>query len=107
MMDLNLIKKLSIFIINFAISSYAFCELVGNDRLLWEKGYIPACIHIQTKNELNKKFTINEIKIFCECSSSYIAERATAYDVNNTSQNLRKIIDNAGIQCAGRALINR
>ena len=91
----------------YAITNFSSAEITGKNKIAFENEYIPSCIQIQSQNALNKRFSIKEIKEYCQCASNHIVERASVADVNGSTDRLRKIIEDAGILCTGKVLINR
>ena len=91
----------------YAMTNFSSAEITGKNKIAFENEYIPSCIQIQSQNALNKRFSIKEIKEYCQCASNHIVERVSVADVNGSTDRLRKIIEDAGILCTGKVLMNR
>ena len=89
----------------YAVTNFSSAEITGKNKIAFENEYIPSCI--QSQNALNKRFSIKEIKEYCQCASNHIVERVSVADVNGSTDRLRKIIEDAGILCTGKVLMNR
>jgi hypothetical protein len=102
-------KLLFILIIAYAYvtTNFSSAEITGKNKIAFENEYIPTCIQMQSRNVLNKNFSFKEIKEYCQCASNHIVERASVADLNGSTDRLRKIVEDAGILCTGKVLMNR
>lgn len=103
---MNKIIKLY-FLLLCLFSEFGYAELIGKPKKTWEESYIPSCIKIQTKSLYNKNYSQSDIKNYCQCISDHVVERVTVNDVNNSTDRMFNIVNDASILCAGKSILNK
>ena len=99
-------KKIYLLLL-FLFSEFGYAELVGESKKTWEESYLPECIKIQTKSLYNKNYSQSDIKKYCQCVSDHVVERATVNDVNNRTDKMFNIVNDASILCAGKYILSK
>jgi hypothetical protein len=100
-------KILILFLTLFLIVTNVYAELYGKSKKAWEESYLPECIKIQTKSLYNKNYSQSDIKKYCQCVSDHVVERATVNDVNNSTDRMFNIVNDASILCAGKYILSK
>jgi hypothetical protein len=91
----------------FVCASISHAQMQGNNRIQFEKEYVPACIQNQAASSYNKSYNLATISDYCYCISNNVVDRATVRDVNSQSDRLKRILDDASLLCAARTLTNK
>ncbi len=102
-------NKAKIYLIFFILifSASAFAELIGKQKKTWEESYLPECIKIQTKSLYNKNYSQSDIKKYCQCVSDHVVAGATVNDVNNSTNKMFNIVNDASILCAEKYILSK
>jgi len=81
-------------------------QITGSNKSAFEKEYIPACVETQKKSAWNQGYSTRTITTYCSCMSDHVVDRATVADVNRQTARLAKILDDAGVLCTGRLIMD-